>query len=142
MKFKLLVIITLLFCLDIQSQQKGSVDSIKITKFESQKDSIYNYVEKMPEFPGGSDSLMIFLRKNIVYPTIAKENGVSGKTIVFFVIDIDGSVTQQKIIRSVDSTLDIEVIRFISSMPKWIPGEHNGKKVKVKMSLPINIHFE
>lgn len=136
-----IVIFTLILILTSLVSCSQSVKT-STNKNEVKTDSIYIYVEKMPEFPGGMDELMNFIRKNLIYPEETVENGVSGRTIISFVIDLDGSVTQQTIIRSIDSTLNQEVIRMISCMPKWIPGEHNGKKVKVRILLPIEVHVE
>ena len=101
------------------------------------EDVIHVSVEIMPEFPGGTAALMKYLSSNIKYPTISQETGSQGKVIVQFVVDKDGSITSPTVVRGVDAYLDKEAIRVISSMPKWRPGVQNGKKVRVKYTVPV-----
>ncbi|MDF1673998.1 MAG: energy transducer TonB [Vicingaceae bacterium] len=112
----------------------------------SQQDSINKtedpvfdgFVETMPDFPGGEQAMMKFIIKNIEYPTIAQENGISGKVFIRFVVDKDGSITDVKTVRGISSELDNEAIRVIKMMPKWTPGTQLGKPVRVMFTLPIN----
>ena len=109
--------------------------------------TVYRVVEKMPEYPEGINKLMKDIRTSTdnywkkrypkgkpVYPC---EQGVSGRVIVSFVINENGQVTDPEVLRRVDKDLDKEAIRIIKSMPRWIPGEHKGKKVKVRLTLPV-----
>ena len=80
---------------------------------------------------------MSYLGKNIKYPTISQEMGSAGRVIVQFVVDKDGSISNPEVVRGVDAYLDKEAIRVISSMPKWRPGVQNGKKVRVKYTVPV-----
>ena len=98
------------------------------------EDVIHVSVEIMPEFPGGTAA---FLSSNIKYPTISQETGSQGKVIVQFVVDKDGTITNPEVVRGVDPYLDKEAVRVISSMPKWKPGVQNGKKVRVKYTVPV-----
>ena len=109
--------------------------------------TIYEVVEKMPEYPGGIDKLMEYIRTSTdnywkkIYPkgkpVYPCEQGISGRIIVSFVINENGQVTDPEVLRRVDKDLDKEAIRIIKSMPRWIPGEHKGKKVKVRFTLPV-----
>ena len=101
------------------------------------EDVIHVSVEFMPEFPGGTAALMKYLGANIKYPTISQEMGSAGKVIVQFVVDKDGTITDPTVVRGGDAYLDKEAIRVISSMPKWKPGVQNGKKVRVKYTVPV-----
>ena len=101
------------------------------------EDVIHVSVEFMPEFPGGTAALMKYLGANIKYPTISQEMGSAGKVIVQFVVDKDGTITDPTVVRGIDAYLDKEAIRVISSMPKWKPGVQNGKKVRVKYTVPV-----
>ena len=101
------------------------------------EDVIVDVAEIMPEFPGGTAALMKYLGKNIKYPTISQEMGSAGRVIVQFVVDKDGSISNPEVVRGVDAYLDKEAIRVISSMPKWRPGVQNGKKVRVKYTVPV-----
>lgn len=92
----------------------------------------------VPQFPGGQDSLMNFFSKNIVYPELAEQNGVQGRVMVSFVIDETGQVTQPVIEKSVDPLLDKEALRLVNMLPKWKPGELNGKPAKIKHTVPVN----
>ena len=104
--------------------------------------SIYETVEQMPEYPdGGMAGLMKFISKNLEYPAICQESGVQGKVVVSFVVNKDGSITDFRIVRSVDKHLDKEALRVLNSMPKWKPGKRNGVPVRVKYTIPINFRL-
>ncbi len=98
---------------------------------------VFDVVEEMPSFPGGQGALMQFLSSNIKYPVVAQENGVQGRVIVGFVVEKDGSITDVKVMRSVDPSLDREAQRVVKAMPKWKPGKQNGSAVRVKYTVPV-----
>ena len=100
--------------------------------------AIFIAPEEMPEFPGGEAALLYFLGQNIRYPSIAAEVGIKGKVIVNFVVNKDGSISDAKIMRAVDPSLDKEALRVVNSMPKWKPGKQSGKPVRVSYVVPIN----
>jgi protein TonB len=77
-----------------------------------------------------------FLRE-LVYPEVAKENGIQGRVTLQFVVDTDGSVRDVKVIRGVDPALDKEAVRVVSSSPKWTPGRQRDKPVKVRYIFPV-----
>ena len=106
------------------------------------EDVIHVSVEVMPEFIGGTAALMKYLSSNIKYPTISQETGSQGKVIVQFVVDKDGTISNPEVVRGVDPYLDKEAIRVISSMPKWTPGVQNGKKVRVKFTVPVSFRLQ
>ena len=108
----------------------------------SDGNSINDREEVMPEFPGGPQALMDYLKANVIFPKIAEEEGIQGKVVVSYVIDVDGSVTDVKVVQSVHPALDKEAMRVVRNMPKWIPGKHDGKAVQVKYSLPINFYYQ
>ena len=103
---------------------------------------VYQIVEEMPEFPGGEAKLFEFVSKNIHYPQEAKEKGIQGRVFVGFVIEKDGSVSNVRNLRGVDSELDTEAIRVVKSMPKWKPGMHRGEPVRVSYQIPILFKLE
>ncbi|OZT04796.1 energy transducer TonB [Prevotella sp. 885] len=103
---------------------------------------IFTVVEQMPMFPGGDGALMGYLRDNIHYPTVAAENGVQGRVVVGFVVERDGSITDVKILRGVDPSLDREAMRVVKSMPKWTPGKQNGSAVRVKYQVPVSFRLQ
>lgn len=102
---------------------------------------IFTVVEQMPMYPGGEAALMGYLRDNIHYPTIAAENGVQGRVVVGFVVERDGSITDVKILRGVDPSLDREAMRVVKSMPRWNPGKQNGSAVRVKYQVPVSFRL-
>ena len=103
---------------------------------------IFTVVEQMPMYPGGDGALMGYLRDNIHYPTVAAENGVQGRVVVGFVVERDGSITDVKILRGVDPSLDREAMRVVKSMPKWTPGKQNGSAVRVKYQVPVSFRLQ
>lgn len=98
----------------------------------------FDVVDNMPSYPGGKDAMIAFLSSNMRYPDAAKKNGIHGRVIVSFVVDKDGSITETKVVRSVDPALDQEALRLVNSMPKWKPGTAEGKPVRVRYSIPFN----
>lgn len=108
-------------------------------KIEEQK--VFDVVEQMPSFPGDDAALMQYLNSHIKYPAIAEENGVQGRVIVSFVVERDGSITDVKVLKSADPSLDKEAVRVTKSMPKWIPGKQNGSSVRVKYTLPVTFRL-
>lgn len=102
---------------------------------------LFIIVEKVPEFPGGSEALLQFLRMNVKYPASCREKNIQGRVIVSFVVDKDGSISQIEVEKSVHPLLDAEAIRVISIMPKWNPGTQRGKPVRVKYSVPITFRL-
>ena len=108
---------------------------VVVTQADPEPEKIFDMVEQMPTFPGGD--LLKWIGEHTNYPPIAAENGVSGRVIVKFVIEKDGSVANATVVRSIDPHLDKEALRVIRSMPKWIPGKQNGKNVRVSFNLPV-----
>lgn len=98
---------------------------------------VFDIVEEMPHFPGGAAALQAFLSSNTKYPVVAQENGVQGRVIVSFVVERDGSITDVRVVRSVDPSLDREASRVVRSMPRWSPGKQNGSAVRVKYTVPV-----
>lgn len=98
---------------------------------------VFDVVEEMPSFPGGQGALMSYLASNINYPVVAQENGVQGRVIVSFVVERDGSISDVRVARSVDPSLDREAQRVVKSMPRWKPGKQNGSAVRVKYTVPV-----
>ena len=118
----------------------SEITDIKMKKVDN--DTIYNVVEVAPEFPGGMDKMAKYLSENISYPEEAKEKGISGRVFISFVIEKDGSVTEVKVMRSVDPIVDNEAVRVVKAMPKWKPGMQKGKPVRVSYVLPINFKLD
>ena len=106
------------------------------------KEVAFDVVEQMPEFPGGSLALFEFLTNNIHYPAEAEKAGTKGRVILTFVVEKDGSISESKVVKSVDPLLDAEALRVINAMPKWTPGRQNGKVVRVKYTVPVSFSLD
>ncbi len=121
-----------------------SVDGVNEIKLkiipDSDGDVIFEMAE-VPEFPGGPDALLEFMRKNINYPADAREKDIQGRVLVTFIVNKDGSLTEPEVVKSVDPLLDAEALRLISVMPKWKPGTQRGKPVRTKYTLPVNFRL-
>ena len=98
---------------------------------------VFDVVEEMPSFPCGNGALMSYLNSYTKYPVVAQENGVQGRVIISFVVERDGSISDVKVARSVDPSLDREAQRVVKSMPRWTPGKQNGQTVRVKYTVPV-----
>ena len=109
---------------------------------KEEETKIFEVVEQMPSFPGGQAALFEFLSKNIRYPVVAEENGIQGRVIVTFVVERDGSITDVRVVKSVDPSLDKEAVRVTKSMPHWNPGMQNGGPVRVKFTLPVTFRLQ
>ncbi|MCR4826787.1 MAG: energy transducer TonB [Bacteroidales bacterium] len=99
------------------------------------------FVEEMPEFPGGMDSLYAFLAREIQYPPIAKDNGITGTVLVEFVVEEDGRVTNAKVKVPLFPECDKEAVRAVMSMPKWKPGKSMGKPVRCYYQVPVTFRL-
>ena len=85
---------------------------------------------------------MAFLGKNIKYPALAKESGIQGRVFINFVVEIDGSITDVKVLRGIGGGCDEEAVRVVESMPKWKPGKQRGKPVRVSYNLPVKFTLQ
>ena len=104
---------------------------------DTTKNVVYDVTETMPQFPGGQGVMMKYLAANIKYPASAVKAKKQGRVIVAFVIQKDGSVTNARIVKSVDPELDAEALRIVKAMPNWTPGTQDGKLVNVRYTIPV-----
>ena len=104
------------------------------------KEEPFLIVEEMPEFPGGQAEMMKYIQKNVQYPQMAKEAGISGKCFCSFVVAPSGDLTDVKVVKGVPGCgdCDKEAMRVIRSMPNWKPGKQTGRSVPVRVTIPIN----
>ena len=98
-------------------------------------------VESMPMFPGGDIALRAYLRDSVAYPAKAKEEGIMGNVVVGFTVEADGTITEVRVLRSIDPMLDEEALRVVRSMPKWIPGQIVGKATRMKYQVPVKFRL-
>ena len=111
-------------------------------KPKEEENKVFDVVEQMPSFPGGQAALMNYLNNNIKYPVIAEENGIQGRVVVQFVVGKDGHISDVRVAKSVDPSLDKEAVRVVKAMPKWIPGKQNGQAVTVRYTLPVTFRLQ
>ena len=104
---------------------------------DTTKNVVYDVTETMPQFPGGQGVMMKYLAANIKYPASAVKAKKQGRVIIAFVIQKDGSVTNARIVKSVDPELDAEALRIVKAMPNWTPGTQDGKPVDVNYTIPV-----
>ena len=125
-----------------KSEQKQYEATVTYEIKEDSPQDVFDVVEKMPEFPGGVQELLGFLSKTIKYPAEAEKAGTQGRVIATFVVRKDGSISDARVVKSVDPLLDAEALRVINAMPAWIPGTQNGKPVNVKYTVPISFRLD
>ncbi len=113
--------------------EKTAKENLEITL----KPPPYILIDEMPQYPGGKDSLNIFLVENIVYPKYAKRKNIHGMVYVTFIVETDGTINDVKVLRGIGGGCDEEAVRVVKMMPKWTPGNLKGKKVRVQFNLPI-----
>ena len=127
---------------DTEADQNTEIQFVEIDEEAEEAEApVFYVVEDMPEFPGGTNALRKYIATHIVYPEIAKENGITGKVFIQFVVNKKGKIEQVKVMRGVDPSLDKEAIRVIKSLPKYKPGKQRGKPVKVSFTVPINFQL-
>lgn len=134
-----------------EPQPKPTPPPLPPVEEEDKIDEIWKHVENMPRFPGCEDSglkkkekehcaqktMLEFIYSNIKYPHIARENGIEGTVVLQFVVDKDGSINDLKIVKDIGGGCGAEAKRVLKLMPTWIPGNQQGRKVKVQYNIPV-----
>lgn len=126
------------FAEDVEIIQQVAVEEEVI-----EEDQPFVKVEQMPSFQGGD--LMTFrnwVMQKVKYPQIAQENNITGRVLLMFVIERDGSLTNIQVLQTPDSSLSDEAIRVLKSSPKWTPGKQRNQAVRVKYTLPIDFRIQ
>ena len=133
---------------DIMASTEDNVEWVDLDDYdvvevepEPEEEEIFMVVEDQPEFPGGTAALLEYLRKNIKYPAICRENNIQGRVLVTFIVNKDGAIVEPEVVKSVNPSLDKEALRVISTMPNWKPGSQRGKPVRVKYTVPVNFRL-
>ena len=99
--------------------------------------NVYDVVEQMPNFPGGPVKMFEFIEKNIQYPKTCAEKEIQGRVIISFIVEKNGALSNIRVVKSVHPDFDREALRIVKLMPKWVPGQQNGQKYRVKYCIPI-----
>ena len=112
---------------------------VEVKEEEVEEEAIpFQLVEQKPSFNGGdANTFSKWVNERLVYPEIAKENGVQGRVTLQFTVEADGRVTNVRVLRGVDPSLDAEAVRVVSSSPKWKPGRQRDRAVKVTYTFPV-----
>ena len=115
------------------------MDYIEVIDEEVEEEEIpFMLVEEKPTFQkGDANQFSKWVNQRLVYPEIAKENGVQGRVTLQFTIDKDGTLTKVKVVRGVDPSLDKEAVRVVSMSPKWEPGRQRDRAVPVTYTFPV-----
>lgn len=108
-----------------------------ISNLEESDSVILTKVDVQPEYPGGFEKMIQFVRSNLTYPRKAVKEKIHGVVYVSFVVTPDGSITEVRTIKGISQECDKEAERVVLMMPRWTPGQHNGKNVFVRFVLPI-----
>ncbi len=133
--------------LKTQDAPPTDVDWVDIGEYEigeADTSQVFMVVEEMPEFPGGTEALLEYLRSNLQYPERCKENKIQGRVIITFVVNKDGNIVEPAVVKSAGPEgveLDVEALRVISSMPAWTPGKQKGEAVRVQYTVPITFRL-
>ena len=128
------------FTVDAESSTDLVVDEVVYVEAaveEVKEAEIFVIVEVLPEYPGGDEARIKFMKENLVYPKWAREAQLEGRVMVGFVVEPDGRLTNFSIVRSVAPVLDEEALRVAKMMPRWVPGKQRGKAVRVQFQIPI-----
>ncbi|MBR6732656.1 MAG: energy transducer TonB [Bacteroidales bacterium] len=115
------------------------MDYVEVEEEVVEEEAIpFHIVETKPSFQGGdANQFSKWVNSRLVYPEIAKENGVQGRVTLQFTVEKDGSVTKVKVLRGVDPSLDKEAVRVVSMSPKWKPGRQRDRAVPVTYTFPV-----
>ena len=114
----------------------------KVPDGEKEDNNVYTEVDKKPEFPGGYQALYKFIADHLKYPEMSKMKRIQGKVLVRFIVGKQGEVENPEIVKGVAPDLDAEAIRVVKSLPKWIPGSHKGKNVRVESTVSVNFKLD
>ncbi len=112
-------------------------DNIDVVEETSDDEPPLMFTEDMPEFPGGDEALMNFLQREIQYPEVARNNGITGTVLIEFVVEKDGRVSNAKVKVPLFPECDKEAVRGVMAMPKWKPGKNMGKPVRCFFQVPV-----
>ena len=105
------------------------------------EDETFNFVEQLPEFPGGPAAMTKFINDNMRYPEEAKLHKVAGTVVIQFVVTKEGKITNVTLTRGIGYGCDEEAVRVVSIMPAWRPGKLNQKNIPVNFTLPIKFRL-
>lgn len=132
------LLLSCFFSLDLPAQ----ADSLALGGADVPFEMFNESLDRPPSFPGGEAGLLQFLATTIQYPELARANNIQGTVAATFIVNRDGSVSDAVIIKDIGGGCGLEVLRVLSFMPAWIPGEADGQPVKVRFTLPVRFRLE
>lgn len=136
-----ILLTALIAAVALSSTASAQYVSTKRNTAKTQSQTAYRAVEQMPTFPGGDAALMKWIKSHLQYPKSAAQENIQGTVVVQFVVTSTGSIGDVRVVRSFDDEFDREAIRLCKSLPKFVPGRHNGKPVSVWYTLPVTFRL-
>lgn len=126
----------------IETDTNGDMEAMEDNEMEppppfDEEAEVFRIVEDMPQFPGGPTEFMKWLTRNLRYPKYLEENKVQGKVVAEFIVNVDGSVTDVNIVKSLHPQCDREVLRVLRMMPRWTAGIQNNQPCRTKVCIPV-----
>lgn len=113
------------------------IPAVEDEMIEEEEFSVF-VVEEKPRFnDGDANEFSRWVNSQIVYPEIAKEANIQGRVTLQFTVGADGKVTNVKVLKGVDPSLDQEAMRVVSKSPKWTPGRQRDRAVRVTYTFPV-----
>jgi len=112
------------------------------TLYSQETDSLYNMIDKPPQYPGGEEARMKYIQDNLNYPKKARESGIEGTVYLTFVVEPDGRITNIEILRGIGGGCDKAAMHVVKNMPRWQPGVQRGKAVRTTFNMPIRFKLE
>ena len=129
------VFFLVVFCQAVSAQDE---DSIQQKKEVVEQELGFIIVEEMPEYNTGVEDMLLFIKQHLEYPQQAIDSGIEGQVFVQFVVEVDGSLTEFKVLRGIGYGCNEAAVEVLKKMPNWKPARLRGKAVRVKYMLPIS----
>ena len=126
------------FPASINQENSNSLSNSPIAQGLALEREFIDVTDKSPEFPGGNKAMHLFIRQNIRMPRNFLESGISGKVFVTFIINKKGELSEVSVLKGIGFGCDLEAVRLVESMPRWIPAERDGKPIRIRFNLPIS----
>ena len=128
---------------DIKGSNEGKdIAEVEVKKVVEEEEKPLLVVEQNPEFNGGYEAMLKFLKDKMQYPALAQESGIQGTVFVQFVVSKTGKISNVKILRGIGGGCDEEAVRVVREMPSWIPGRQNGQAVPVMFQIPVKFQLQ
>lgn len=119
------------------------VQQVAVADEEIEEEQIFVKVEKMPTFMGGDISkFRSWVASRLRYPQLAQENNITGRVLLKFVVEKDGTLTNIQVLQSPDKSLADEAIRVLKTSPRWEPGKQRNQSVRVFYTLPVDFQLQ